>query len=190
MLLLTCTPGRTRASYACFAQLEAKKNHLHIAQVLWLEVFPVEFTSTRTKVTVNVKCRVGRSFQVHTLGTDPSWPRSGKGSESGSALSYFLRSSSFILNKVLWYCKRYFYSMLKQSFLRRLFLLYAFQPPTWSLVQFSVKCSKLTAAHEAGWLVDACEVHTHHRISCECGGLVLVNVVAPSTTPKTTCRCC
>jgi len=33
VLLLTCTPGRTRASFACFAQLEAKKNHLHIAQV-------------------------------------------------------------------------------------------------------------------------------------------------------------
>lgn len=34
VLLLTCTPGTTRASYDCFAQLEAKKNHLHVAQAL------------------------------------------------------------------------------------------------------------------------------------------------------------
>ena len=153
--------------------------------------FPVEFTSTRTKVTVHIKCRVGGSFQVDILGMDPSWLRSRNRSGSGSALSSFLRCSSFILkNKVLWYCKRYFYSMLKQSLLRSLFLPYAFWPSTSSLVQFSFKCSKLTLAHEVGRFVDACEVHIYHRISCGCGGLVLVNVAAPSTTPKTTHRCC
>lgn len=188
-VLLQCVTAclytrQNKSILCCFAQLKAKKNHLHIAQALWVEFFPVEFTSTRTKVTVNIKCRVGGSFHVHTLGTDPSWPHSGNGSGSGSALPSFLRSSTFILeNKVIWYCKRYFYSMLKQSFLRSLFLPYAFWPSTSSLVQCSFKCSKLTVAREVGRFVDACEVHTYHRISCDCSGLVLLNMVASSITP-------
>lgn len=53
-------------------------------------------------MTVHIKCRVGGNFQVHILGMDTSWPRSQNRSGSGSALSSFLRCSSFILkNKVL-----------------------------------------------------------------------------------------
>lgn len=47
-------------------------------------------------MTVDIKCRAGRS-SVQTLRIELSWPHSGNGSGSSSALPSFLRSSSFNL---------------------------------------------------------------------------------------------